>query len=392
MATKRERNGKWEYIIKRKALFPKPLVLRFEKDKEEEGDAYVRKLEALLDKGIIPEGLLEYREPETKYPFVGDVIREYLATQHVPESDVTCLNVLYARIGVTRLKAVNYAWVEKWIAGMKRELTLAPSTIRHHVGALGRCFDWGSNRGIVELTVNPIRLLPKRYANYTDADMRALELSGRADEADHENERDRRLHGQDEEDAIRAVLVDRVKPDNKERALELNYRPALILLFDLALETAMRMREIYTLTLDQINEGMRTVFLDKTKNGDKRQVPLSSVALDSIKRYKELVQAKDAEMEGWEFAGGRLFPWWDGEKKTLRATTAKLSRQFSRVFEHAGSPDLHFHDLRHEATSRLYERTTLTDVQIASITGHKDLRMLKRYANLRGSDLASKLW
>lgn len=391
MPTKRERNGKWEYIIKRKALFPKPLVLRFEKDEEAKGDDYVRRLEAMLDKGIIPEGLME-TQADTKYVLIGDVIRDYLATQHVPESDVTCLNVLYARIGVTRLKAVSYAWIEKWISDMKRELTLAPSTIRHHVGALGRCFDWGSKRGIPQLAVNPIRMLPKRYATYTDADMRTLEVLGKVEEADHENERDRRLHGADEEGKIRAVLFERAKPKDKERPLELNYRPAVILLFELALETAMRMREIYTLTLDQISIPNRTIFLDKTKNGDKRQVPLSSVALKALETYMEQVRSNDPEMDGWAFAENRLMPWWDGEKESLRKITAKLSKQFSRVFAHAGSPDLHFHDLRHEATSRLYERTNLTDVQIASITGHKDLRMLKRYANLRGSQLASKLW
>ena len=54
--------------------------------------------------------------------------------------------------------------------------------------------------------------------------------------------------------------------------------------------------------------------------------------------------------------------------------------------------DLHFHDLRHEATSRIYERTTLSDLEIASITGHSSLGQLKRYANLRGSKLAKKLW
>jgi integrase len=57
-----------------------------------------------------------------------------------------------------------------------------------------------------------------------------------------------------------------------------------------------------------------------------------------------------------------------------------------------GLDDLNFHDTRHEATCRLYERTTLSDLQIAKITGHKDPRMLMRYANLRGSDLAEKLW
>ncbi|EQD66080.1 Integrase, catalytic core, phage domain protein, partial [mine drainage metagenome] len=89
-----------------------------------------------------------------------------------------------------------------------------------------------------------------------------------------------------------------------------------------------------------------------------------------------------------------LFPWCAdvGDARTVRKTTALLSRQWARVFEAAGCPDLHFHDLRHEATSRLYERTTLSDAQIAKITGHKDPRMLMRYANLRASDLAARLW
>lgn len=54
--------------------------------------------------------------------------------------------------------------------------------------------------------------------------------------------------------------------------------------------------------------------------------------------------------------------------------------------------DLHFHDLRHEATSRFFERTGLSDVQISRITGHRDPRMLRRYSNLRASDLAELLW
>ncbi|WP_343244768.1 tyrosine-type recombinase/integrase [Stenotrophomonas maltophilia] len=62
------------------------------------------------------------------------------------------------------------------------------------------------------------------------------------------------------------------------------------------------------------------------------------------------------------------------------------------MFVAGGCADLGFHDLRHEATSRLYERTSLTDIQIAKITGHRDPRQLKRYANLRASDLADQLW
>jgi integrase len=52
--------------------------------------------------------------------------------------------------------------------------------------------------------------------------------------------------------------------------------------------------------------------------------------------------------------------------------------------------NFHFHDLRHEATSRLFEKG-LNIMEVASITGHKDLKMLKRYTHLRAEDLAAKL-
>jgi integrase len=91
---------------------------------------------------------------------------------------------------------------------------------------------------------------------------------------------------------------------------------------------------------------------------------------------------------------GRLFPFWNGDldEYILDTTTSDLSKVFRNVFAEAEIDDLHFHDLRHEATCRLYEKTTLSDVLIAKITGHRNLRMLLRYASLLGSDLAGRLW
>ena len=55
-----------------------------------------------------------------------------------------------------------------------------------------------------------------------------------------------------------------------------------------------------------------------------------------------------------------------------------------------GVTDLQFHDLRHEATKRFFEKG-LGVMEVAAITGHKDLRMLQRYVQLRPEDLARKL-
>ncbi|MGB5468765.1 MAG: hypothetical protein WBM84_22075 [Sedimenticolaceae bacterium] len=93
-------------------------------------------------------------------------------------------------------------------------------------------------------------------------------------------------------------------------------------------------------------------------------------------------------MANWRFEGGRLFPFWNGDRsqQALEKATARLSKLFGRVFQHAGCDGLTAHDLRHEATCQLYLRTTLSDLRISKITGHRDLRQLRRYASLRGAE------
>jgi integrase len=383
MASVRKRGGKWEFTVKCKAVREKPFTFTF--DDEAEGRAYCEKLEALLRQGLVPPELIEDNK---EFTLIGDVIVAYERARSITEDDKRLLGVMMVRIGSAKLAAVNYAWAEDWIREMKVSLNLSPSTIRHYVGALARAFDWGSNRRIPELVVNPLRLLPRGYATYNGHDIAAVGEEG----AKEDIERDRRLED-GEEGRIRRIM-DGEKMPGKERGFTLRQRPAIICMFNLGLETAMRMREIYTLHLDQVVFDKRTIFLDKTKNGTKRQVPMSTVAMATLSSYISLVKVGDESMCGFAFDGGRLFPWWGGnrDKRELRRVTAQLSQQYARIFKGAGCEDLSFHDLRHEATSRLFEKTTLSDGEIMKITGHKSAKMLLRYANLRGSSLAEKLW
>ncbi|KLU28138.1 GTP-binding protein LepA [Caballeronia mineralivorans PML1(12)] len=384
MSTKRMRpSGTWEYIIRRKGILPKPLSLTF--DTEEEGDAYVKRLEQMLDAGILPEDLVARRSDLVS---IDDAIRSYMTEVSLPSSDASLLNALIDRWNGQVLTGVDYQWAG--VKSMKRKDVMAPSTIRHYVGALARCFDWVVRSGTPSLATNPLRLLPKRYATYTDEDSAAVRAQDKKPkEGVH---RDRRLWV-DEEKAVRRILAGE-KPEKRQRGPDLNFRPAMEFLFELGIESAMRMREMYTLDVDQVDVGRRTVFLDKTKNGSKRQVPLTTVAIQSFENYMKAVKDGDPEMSGFEFDGGRLFPWRDGcrDRKVLAGVSVRLSGQFGRIFAAAGCGDVTFHDLRHEATSRLYEKTSLSDVQIAKITGHSDTKVLMRYSNLRGSDLAVRLW
>lgn len=396
MATKRQRsNGKWEFIVKNKAMLKKPWTGTFET--EAEGDDYCARLEAFLAAGIVPEEL----KPENRSvgpQFLSHVIRDYLSNASPTAADRDYLSTVQIEHGATQVKDVDKEWAQTWITALKRQRNLAPSTIKHLVGSLARCLDWaGQEAHVVQFIVNPLRLLPRKYSQYTPADAKAVRALGGKPKKDES--RDRRLNG-NEEVRIREVLAGKL-PENRQRPLSLKHQGALELLFDLALETGMRLSEMFTLERSQVNIMQRTVYLTRTKNGTKRQVPLSTVAVKALDTYESQVSLGERGMQGYTYPGDRLFPWWNGaqeedleepDKKEMKRVTALLSAQFGRIFDASGCPDLTFHDLRHEATSRFFERTTLSDQKIAKITGHKDPRMLARYANLRPSNLADQLW
>lgn len=369
MATKRERNGAWHYTIKRKGLLEKPIYFSFEN--EAEGDAYARQLESLLDRGVIPEGIIEARATDLRSALI-----RYQREVSITGDDEQLLRLLMKRLphGL-QLVEISYPWAERWVSAMKRERNLSPSTIRHYVGALSRALNWLAAHG--EIPSNPLVLLPRGYSQYTPEDSAQVRKLG--GDVKEDDERDRRLLPGEEEE-IRRLLAGG-KPNGRQRPLDLHHKESLALLFDMALETAMRLREMYSLEWGQVDLSRRTIFLDKTKNGDKRQVPMSSVITAALERYKLNFD-------------GRVFPWMeeDGKPVPLNKVTSKLSRQFARLFDAAGCEDLRFHDLRHEGTSRFFERTELRDTEIMRITGHRDPKMLKRYANLRGSELATRLW
>ena len=373
MATIRQRKtGSWEMRISRKSL-AKPIYLTF--DTEGEARREASRIERLLDQGIIPE---EYLEGTTAFSTISDAIRMYRDIVSLSSSSAKLLDVLETRIGKTRVAAVDYRWAEGWIADMKRKQFLKPTTIKHYVGELSRCLTWLSNRYPNLFPDNPLLRLPTRYAAYSAKDQESARES--VGKAIFDQERFRRLEPS-EETRIRAILSGQ-KPEGRQRAFQLPHREALLCLFDVALESAMRLREIYTLRIDQVSFAKRTIVVEKSKNGRARQVLMSSVCESALRDYIG------------ERQGGLVFPWWSGveEENDLNKTTYRLSRQFGRIFNAAKCDDLHFHDLRHEAISRLYERTTIDSSVIKQFVGHISEKAHKRYMNLRPAAFADRMW
>lgn len=157
----------------------------------------------------------------------------------------------------------------------------------------------------------------------------------------------------------------------KERAWRAQSRPRikfrlqprvrLWALVSLAQETALRRGELLKLQWAHVhlNTGYLKLPSWLTKNRKERMVPLTLRALRILK-----TQPNNSD---------QVFPY--------SANAVKLA--FIRARNRAGSRDLRFHDLRHEATSRLFEKTSLRDSEIGSVTGHTDPRMLQRYYNKR---------
>lgn len=160
---------------------------------------------------------------------------------------------------------------------------------------------------------------------------------------------------------------------SRESRLILRYafghsNPQFYSIIVLALETAMRQGEILSLQWEHINMRTRIAHLPETKNGTKRDVPLSLKAAEALIRLGVKPQ-------------GKVFTYTsNGVKSTWRFMIQKLN-----------IADLHFHDLRHEAVSLLFELGTLDMLEVAAISGHKSLSMLKRYTHLKAQRLVRKL-
>ena len=134
-----------------------------------------------------------------------------------------------------------------------------------------------------------------------------------------------------------------------------------------AIETAMRRSEIAAMRWDHLDRRARVLLIPETKTGTPRRVPLSTAALGVLDGLPRRI---------------------DGRVWGMRPDS--ISQAFERVCKAAGVEGLTFHDLRHEATSRLFEKG-LNPMEVAAITGHKTLQMLKRYTHLRAEDLVGRL-
>jgi integrase len=285
----------------------------------------------------IEAGRFQFGRIEAERTTVHEALDRYLAEivpgkKGIPQN--TGIVRAWQRTSLARksLVALRSADVAEWRDAKLKQV--GPQTVVHHLNLLSHLYriattDWG-----LETLTNPVAKIKKPSIP---------------------RGRERRLRHDEEQ-----RLLD---------ACDLSPSVWLGSVVRLALATAMRQGELVGLSWSQISLSDRTILLTDTKNGTARTVPLSTSAIRVVHSIFKT----------------------DNHTVFYVRTGRAISHAFAKACRHAGIQDLHFHDLRHEATSRLFENTNLRDMEIASITGHKTMEMLKRYSHLRASQLADRL-
>jgi integrase len=139
-----------------------------------------------------------------------------------------------------------------------------------------------------------------------------------------------------------------------------------------AIESAMRVEEITLLRWVDLNEEDRTIIIrdrkhPRQKHGNDQEVPLLGKTYEIIKRQPRPICPKPED---------RVFP----------VNVKTITTIFPRAKNALGIDDLHFHDLRHEGVSRLFEQGYQIH-EVALVSGHRDWKMLARYTQLKAKDL-----
>lgn len=225
--------------------------------------------------------------------------------------------------------------------------TIAPATVRLEMSLLSHLFIIAIREWHLGLAANPLSFVKRPPPS-----------PGRT----------RRLPRQDERRLLR------------EAGLYCN--PMVGWIIRIAIETGMRRQEICSLQMNQVDLQRRIIRLNSTKNGDSRTVPLTLRATDALSHaidnpsrptdspyiFFGQASSKDGRNHG-------IYCFWVG---------------WDHVRRMANLATLRFHDLRHEAISRLVEGG-LGDMEVASISGHRSMQMLRRYTHLRAEHLVKRL-
>jgi integrase len=357
MATFRQReSGWWQAIIRRKGIPDQSKTF----EKYDHAERWARDIENKMDRGIFTD----QREAETTT--VRTALQRYQREvtpkkKGKAQEEYRIKALLASFLADHTLATARSSEIAKY-RDSEMARGLAPSTVMKSLALLSHLFETARKEWSIEVD-NPVKKISKPKVS---------------------NARDRRPSPEEWTYLLSALddPGDSVKAEAGDRRNEQTPR-----VVRWAVETAMRQSEILILDYQYVDLIKRTAHLEDTKNGTSRTVPLSTAAVALISGEGKVTKLRK----------GKVFPTTASAlKQSFARAVARGRRQYLADCQATGREpeigflvDLTFHDLRHEATTRLAERLQLHELM--RVTGHKDTRMLARYYHPRAEDLARKL-
>lgn len=326
MASIRKKNGKWQVQVRRKSF---PTVSRTF-TKKSDATEWAHAMEAKADRRDMPNNP-KVLEDITLRELVQRYMQEFVSKKKSADVETAILKAfLRHKLCDRRLANITHSdWVKY---RDERLLKISAKSLSRQLSPIQNMFHVAQDIWDIPVPSNPIAKLRLKP---------------------NDRRRERRLLPYEEGRLLseaEGMRVDYIKP-----------------LIALALETAMRRGELLRIRREHIDFARSLLLIPETKNGEKRTIPLTAKAIEILKHRRP-----NSEKE-------RLF---EVTETALRLSWVRLCRRASVL-------DLHFHDLRHEAISRFFE-LGLTTPEVALISGHKDVRMLFRYAHATQKSILAK--
>ena len=324
---------KWRALIRRKGHRAQCKTFRT----KAQAEAWAREIETKIDQGValtdpgaltLAKVLDEYRNLRDKSRPIADTSNEHYMLRHLKDG-----------LGELRAGALTPQHLVAYCT-MRKEEGAGPYTCNMEMSKLGTAMRYASVS--MHVTLPDVVAAARPLLTH-------LGLIGGG------GRRERRPT----EDELNKIVLE----------LHDNFGPVYADAVRFAVATAMRRGEIVRIEWGDVDVAKRLVLVrdrkdPRKKAGNDQWVPLLGPAWD-------LLQAQ---------------PRVDGEPRIFPVHEQTLSKYFKSACDRHSIPDLHFHDLRHEGTSRLFEDGYEVQ-QVALVTGHRDWRHLRRYTNLRPEDL-----
>ncbi|CAA7626393.1 conserved hypothetical protein [Magnetospirillum sp. UT-4] len=316
-------------MVRRKGIKPRSKSF----DRKNDAEKWARDLEAEIDRcAYLPD--TKPAETLTLSKLMTRYLAEVTPTKRGAAVETTRIRAMLKRDIMHRTLALLTS-ADLCAYRDERLKAVAAATVVREINTISHALDTAMKDWGIYLPMNPCKLVRRPAVS---------------------RGRDRRLEG-DEEQRLMAAC---------ERGRITWLKPMVVL----AIETGMRRGELLSMRWDEIDLDRRVVHLPITKNGSSRDVPLSSVAVATLKGLHD----------GPDRHPDVVF--------SVSPNAVRLA--WERLRTRAGLRDMNFHDLRHEGVSRLFEKG-FDVMEVSAISGHKTLSMLKRYTHLRAEDLALRL-